>query len=144
MAFLFERAPGISKEVDDWSVTVREFGGMEPQTVIRDTQAWDINVRFQEQGAAFLVGNWVVDAYVESIGGGVEVHLGQAVSPIANAPIVHTLVIPVPPGVPGVLAGHETTPYKLVVTLTANTGTGFQWAMAGFEEGPILQFFHPV
>ena len=48
MTFLFERAPGISKEVGDWSVTVREVGGMDPQTVIRSTQSWEILVEFEE------------------------------------------------------------------------------------------------
>ena len=142
MAFLFERAPGIDKEVADFSATVTEVGGQEPQTVIRSNQAWNIEVSWEEQGAALIPGNWVVDAYVESIGPGDEVRVGGATSAFAAG--AHTVNIAVAPGNPPVVVGQETTPFKLVITLTANNGAGGQYSMAGFQEGPILQFFNPV
>jgi hypothetical protein len=146
MAFLFERAPGISKEVGDWSATVREVGGMDPQTVMRDDQNWEILVEFEEGGAAGIPGNWVVDAYVESIGPGAEQSVGNGISAFANpgAPTrQHQITIPVAAGNPPVTAGQNTTPYLLIITLTANDNQGNPYPMAGFEMGPVLQFYTP-
>ena len=142
MSFLFESAPGIAKEVTDFSATVIELGGQEPQTVIRDNQGWNITVRWQEQGLAVIPGNWIVDAYVESIGPGEELHVGQATSAFAGLFSNHSVTIPVGPNDVPVAPGQQTTPYKLVITLTADDNSGARYAMAGFQEGPILQFYH--
>ena len=149
MAFTFERAPGISKEVGNWSATVREVGGMDPQIVIGTDQAWEIHVEFEEGGVAEIPGNWVVDAYVESIGLGAEQKVGThevAFKGPLLPPRTFDFNIAVPAGTPALAAGEETTPYLLIVTLTANNGLPVgagrqQYSMAGYEMGPVLQFY---
>jgi len=150
MSFIYESPPGLDLLADDFSAVVTEYGGRAPQTVIRDNQAWNINVRWQELGAGSgtVPGNWIVDAYVESIGPGAELRVGQATSPFGTLYTNHDVNIHVPTGTVPVAAGEKTTPYKLVITLTADwgdnptPGQGTRYALAGYVEGPILQFFH--
>ena len=102
--------------------------------------------------AGNVAGNWIVDAYVESIGPGAEKHVGQVTDPFGKLYTKHEVNIPVPasnqPGGVPLAPGQATTPYKLVITLTADQaddltpGQGTRYALAGYMEGPILQFYH--
>ena len=145
MTFTFESMPGADLVAEDFGMKVVDIGRNAPQNVIKNTQPWRIEVEWHEEGlmAGVLPGNWVVDAYVESIGQGGEFKVGTAATPMAFA--AHNVVINVPAsnaagGVP-LAPGEQTTPYKLVVTLTADNGAGGRYPMAGYAEGPILQFY---
>ena len=144
----FERFPGVELEVDHFEVGVYEamvpavpatFN--RPQTVIRTSQAWEVRVEWDEIGqvAGLIPGNWIVDAYVESIGAGGEFKVGQWIGPLFAGH--HMANIVVGAGVPALAAGELQTPFRLVITLTAERPDNTRYPMAGYLEGPILQFY---
>jgi hypothetical protein len=143
----FEQAPGLDLDVDHFEVGVYE--GMpgpgafnKPATIIRTTQAWSIVVDWDEIGlfCGILPGNWRVEAYLESMGPGTDFNIGEALDPIACGH--HQVTIPVVAGNPALAPGEFQTPFKLVVTLTAEWPGGVaRYPMAGYLEGPILQFY---
>jgi hypothetical protein len=142
----FEQMPGVAIEVTEFEAVVVEVPGFpsppappvaEPQTILHLNQAWEIHANWQQIGVAcMLVGTWHLDAYLESIGPGPEIALGQVVAPFACGAIVAPPLV-IPAGTPA-----QAGAYKLVLTLTALQGDGVNpFQMAGYMEGPILQFY---
>jgi len=121
---------------------VLDPAGLQPTTIIRTTDTWHVSISWVIAGivADALAGTWQVRAFLESMGPGFEGQVGAtlninlAVDP--STPRNYTALITVPPGTP---AG----PYKLVTTVTYLTPANQPGFMAGYEEGPILQFFNP-
>ncbi|MCI0350155.1 MAG: hypothetical protein L0Z53_12085 [Acidobacteriales bacterium] len=121
---------------------VLDPAGLQPTTIIRTTDTWHVSISWVIAGivADALAGAWQVSAFLESMGTGFEGQVGVtlninlAVDP--STPRNYNALITVPPGTP---AGA----YKLVTTVTYLTPANQPGFMAGYEEGPILQFFNP-
>ena len=138
--FEFERMPGVELEVTNFYAKVQEVGGpAEPQVVLRLGTSWQIEAEWEVIGVACasIHGNWIISGYLESIGAAAEYDLGEVrVAMSGCGDHVGVLLI----------AGGTVTepgPYKLVTTLTAEDEavTPHLHPMAGYMEGPILQFF---
>jgi len=146
--FEFEGMPNLNAEITHFEARVRELGGSlgaEPQTIIRLGTAWQIETEWEVVGPAAkllgpngIPGNYLVDAYLESIGLAAEHNLGRVVVPMAGVGVHGGAASPI--AVPAA-AVATAGPYKLVITLTADNGFGAILQMAGYMEGPILQFY---
>jgi hypothetical protein len=121
---------------------VLDPSGLEPTTIIRTTDTWFVSISWRIAGivADALAGTWQVRAFLESMGAGFEGQVGPVQTINLNAdpttPRDYTALLTVPPGTP---AGT----YTLVVTINYLTPANQPGFMAGYQEGPILQFFNP-
>ncbi len=121
---------------------VLDPSGLQPTTIIRTTDTWHVSIGWQISGivADAIAGTWQVRAFLESMGAGFEgqvgptININLAVDP--TTPRDYNALVTVPPGVP---AGT----YKLVVTVNYLTPANQPGFMAGYQEGPIIQFFNP-
>ena len=122
---------------------VLDPAGLQPTTIMRTTDTWHVQIAWRIDGiiANALAGTWQVRALLESIGPGFEGQVGPTVPINLNvdptAPRDYNVLITVPAGTPP--AGT----YKLVVVINYFELTGQPGFMAGYQEGPILQFFNP-
>lgn len=140
----FERAPGLEYEVDNLEVDVFDVGGNSPTTIIRTSQAWQIQVAWEAVGVAvafYGAVNFTVDAFLESIGPGAEVRLGPATGAIVPGTVNYNATIPVAVGNPPIPVGQDSATFKLTTTITFRDLAGNPVPMAAFVEGPILQFY---
>jgi hypothetical protein len=110
--------------------------------------AWEVNGLLRPLWLAALGGNWNVQVYAESIGGGPEILLARDDSVAADpARDKYSIRITVPPntlaeGDPG---SQTSGIYKLVVAVFLNSNLGQPgFDMTGFNEGPIIQVENPV
>jgi hypothetical protein len=138
--FEFERMPGVELEVTNFAAKVQEVGGpAEPQTVLRLGTPWQIEAEWEVIGTACasIHGNWIISGYLESIGEAAEFNLGEATVTMSGCGDHEVTLL-----IPGATV-TEPGPYKLVTTLTAEDEASppHLHAMAGYMEGPILQFF---
>ncbi len=115
-----------------------------PTTIIRTDQKWHIHIEWDTVGSAtgMVTGKWHIHAYLESVGPGPEEMLFDPnehiieLTPKTPPETVHYHLHPdIPAGI--VPAG----PYKLVVAVTYLDAAGNPGEMAGYWEGPILQFY---
>ena len=142
--------------------TVREVGGPLTQMVIRKDQDWQIDVSWEVHGsllskpttASFpFTGDWIVRAYLESIGPGEEYTIpkdGLKLSVNASKTEVrdpkvstddrreYTATIKI--GKDDVAAGV----YKLVVAVNHESSPGVPGPIAGFYESGMLQIYEPT
>lgn len=133
-----------------------------PTTIIRTDQAWRVHIEWRTQGlaAAAMAGDFHVSAYLESLGPGPDLKLpiGGANEVSVNLLTGAFTALPLPTGgrrdysvninVPAGLVpidANRARPYKLVVTVTYTEPMPGDppGPMAGFLEGPVLQFFAP-
>ncbi len=134
-----------------------------PTTILRADQPWRVQVEWKTTGlaAAALAGQFNVSAYLESLGPGGDLKLPVVPGPapdevsvdllsgalaIQPAPTFfqreYRVQVNVPAGqVP--TDANRSRPYKLVVAITYSEPSGAPGPMAGFVEGPILQFYQP-
>lgn len=117
--------------------------------VLERSESFDIRVDWKITGLlrplwlSALGGNWNVQVYAESIGGGPEILLAQD-NTVAADPAVsdYTVTLTVPPnsldeGNPG---SQISGIYKLVVSVFLDSVLGLPgFDMIGFSEGPIIQ-----
>ena len=118
--------------------------GVKPTTVLRRDKPWYIHVEWDTEGllTPMIGGKWDFHAYLESMGPGSEVKLTDP------DPKEHEIDL-----VPGDGTRHYhfnldvpansvlvDGPYKLVVTVTYINMIGKPGPLAGYWEGPILQF----
>jgi hypothetical protein len=120
---------------------VLDPSGLQPTTIIRTNDTWHVFISWRIAGivADALAGTWQVHAFLESMGPGLEAQVGsQTINLNADptTPRDYNALLTVPPGTP---AGT----YKLVVTINYLTPANQPGFMAGYQEGPILQFFNP-
>ena len=120
-------------------------GAYAPATIIQRDHAWEIQVDWKINGSAAhtMAGNWLVSAFLESIGRGYEGQAGSTVVvPVSDATPAFTrsysATINVPPAntVPNFRAGA----YELTVLVNYENG-GVPGEIAGVEELPIMQFY---
>jgi len=130
--------------------TVKEVEGPITQMVIRKDQDWEIEVNWEVHGsllsnptsASFpFTGNWLVRAYLESIGPGTEYTLptdGLKISVDKTTTADrrdYSATIEVAKG------KVEAGVYKLVVAVTHESSPGVPGPIAGFYEGGVLQIY---
>ena len=122
-----------------------------PSTIIQRDHNWAVKVDWQISGSAVKTmnsGQWLVKVFIDSIGPGFEGQVGATVAvpvlgpPPANPPgsasraYTATINAPPPNTVPGQIAGT----YKLT-TVVNHVDAGVQMEIAGFQEGPVIQFY---
>lgn len=126
---------------------VTEVDGVEPVTIIRADQDWKVHVKWVLRGklTEFVCGKWCVNAHIESIGPGPELRLPASGLEIDLDPCPgdneYTVWLDIPAGT--IKPEDCSTPFKLVTTVTYLTPKHQPGPMAGFVEGPILQFYQP-
>jgi len=126
------------------AVAVLDPLGLQPTIIIRTTDIWHVSISWQIAGivADALAGTWRVSAFLESMGAGFEGQVGFQTINLdidPTTPRDYTALLTVNPAVQPVPAGT----YKLVVTVNYLTPANQPGFMAGYQEGPILQFFEP-
>jgi len=122
---------------------VTDPAGLTPQNIIRTSDQWRVNVKWEIDGmlVAMLSGNWRLNLYMESLGPQPEFVLYSTDIPFASgvvAPFKLTYDItrnfgPNNPAQEGV--------YRLVAVLTSVTPIGTPGPFAGYDAGPLLQFY---
>lgn len=123
---------------------VYEVGGARPTSIIRTDQDWGINLHWDLKGslAPFICGRWCVHVFLESMGPGPELKIDSNPKYIPLDPCgkgEYYFDFRVPRG--RVTGEHCSTPYKLVVTVTYLTACDKPGPIAGFVEGPLIQFY---
>ncbi len=121
--------------------------------VLDPGEAFDVTVKWEVTGLlrplwlAALGGNWNVQVFAESIGGGPEILIGAdntvAADPTKSQYDV-TFTVPAGTLAEGNPGDNVSGIYKLVVSVFLNSnlgGPGFD--MTGFNEGPIIQVEDP-
>lgn len=122
--------------------------------VLNRNDSFQINVEWKITGLlrplwlSALGGNWNVQVFAESIGGGPEILLARDDSvPADPSRSDYAVQLTVPPnalaeGNPG---SNVSGIYKLVVSVFLNSDLGSPgFDMTGFNEGPIIQVENPV
>jgi hypothetical protein len=111
---------------------------------------WKLSGFFVPLWLAALGGNWVVEAYAESIGPGQEKRIAVANVPVGPTvqPKTYAVTLNVPAGT---LEEHSEGPagpsgvYRLTVSAFLNSSLGVPgYDIAGFTEGPIIKCENPV
>jgi len=127
--------------------TVIDPTSSNPTNVLDHTLAFQVKVDWELQSPSLLAnaygtGTWNVDVFLDSYIPGASnlsaVNAGIAMittTPHVNGP--YTSTVTVAPGAAGPLVGA----YRLLVTVTHMSPGGTPDGMAGFYEGPIIQFF---
>lgn len=148
MASDFEVLPS-GYHVHNFSAMVLHEDGQTPTNVIRVSDGFHIHLDWDTDGplSAFLKGFWHVRAYLESIGPGQELELPGdkiALTPQPGSIHYHGHVV-VPANTVKVAGAHpnESVPMKFVATVTYCWPDDTPGPMAGYIEGPILQFYNP-
>jgi hypothetical protein len=118
-----------------------------PATIIRTTEPGTISVDWEIYGAAVpaLEGNWIVTAYFEAIGPGVDQEISQKsvavksgiYSAIPYPHFSYKLDLPIPIGI------SSSSIYKPVGTVTFQLPDGTTGPIAGYDEGPLVQLYNP-
>jgi hypothetical protein len=139
---VFQSAPGLEYEMNNIEAVVFDPGGS-PTVIIDENLDWEIRVSWEALGDAvvFQAGNVSVDAFVESIGPGVEKQLGPEIVPINPGQTNYDATINVSAGDVEIPVDQSSIAVKLTTTLTAKDPGDNVIPMAGFVEGQILQFF---
>ncbi len=122
-----------------------------PIGIIRSNQDWGVLVEWTTEGTLVPVipGVWHLNLHLESIGPGPELRLpaNEVHVPLTPGPSPqkYSVRIDIPAGtVP--TPPHETQPYMLLTTITHSFCEQPPYqpsSMAGYHEGPILQFYNP-
>lgn len=144
MANQFEVLAGTDLVATDINVVVTDPNGIAPALVIHKDDPWKITATWKLSGtfSTLLQGQFKVHAHIESMGEGDEKHVADMVVPAQMAnPANYTAEINVPGGVAHVEPNDTSTAYKLVTLVTYEWSPGKVSAMAGYNEGPILQFY---
>lgn len=129
--------------------------GARPSTIIRTDHEWYVNLEWDTSGplTGWIGGTWHLHLYLESMGPGDEVELFDEKEPPADPGYPKEHDIPLTPG-PSPRHYHlhpdikknavKPGAYKLVATVTYTDLAGNPGEMAGYWEGPIVQFITPA
>ncbi len=140
---LFGPIPNGIFDVDMTEITSAQIQetGLAPSTVLHVGLAFRIHVVWNVSGQAWawINGQWDLHAYLELMGPGPELMLtdpNDHVIPFRFDGLPYDRWIDV-----GQNVVNDAGAYKLVVTLTYINNAGQPDQMAGYWEGPILQFY---
>lgn len=121
--------------------------------VLNPDESFDITVKWEVTGLlrplwlAALGGNWNVQAFAESIGGGPEILIGRDDTVAADpSTSQYEVTFTVPGGTlqEGNPGDNVSGIYKLTVSVFLNSNLGAPgFDMTGFNEGPIIQVENP-
>lgn len=132
----------------DITAHVHEYGSVEPITILEADKMARVHVIWTLSGplTPFLCGKWYVSAFLESMGPGEEFRLplapGEAVALNPKpGPVTYEAWVDIPANRVKVTDTEGTLPYKLVVTVAYRAPNGQPGPMAGFVDGPVLQFY---
>lgn len=122
--------------------------GLPPTTIIKMSDPFNVQVEWHIEGGLvpMLGGNWHINVFCESIGKGFEGQLGaEKVVALGDGALTnpppkraYSTLIDVPAA--ETIADFEPGAYKLTAVITYENG-GVPGEMAGYSEGPILQFY---
>jgi hypothetical protein len=120
---------------------VYEDDPLKPTTVISTDQDWGITVTWSFTGGLvnMIGGKWNLQAHLETMGPGTDVSL-------PDPPLVIELDPPKTDYEKKIEVDAGTVakgPYKLVITLLYKDLTDGPGPVAGYVEGPMLQFYEP-
>ncbi len=115
--------------------------GPNPNTVIRRSEAWSVRLDWSISGgiAPALGGDWEVKVLLESMGGGFEGQIATTNVPVASAPPAVNRAYTATLNLAGGTVPNDGV-YKLVVAILHRNG-GVPTRMAGFAEGPFVEFY---
>ena len=115
--------------------------GPNPNTVIRRSEAWSVRLDWSITGgiAPALGGDWEVKVLLESMGGGFEGQIASAIIAVASAAPACNRNYTATLNIPGGTVPTDGV-YKLVVAIL-HRNLGVPTRMAGFEEGPFVEFY---
>lgn len=138
-------APALTGEI---CVDVYAEPDARPATVIRTDQEWGVRVHWDLRGqlAPFIHGRWSLHLYLEPVGNGpgrkLEPYLPSSIPIDPCGGGEYDFDFRVRPGT--VKTEHCFSPYRLVFMITYLTESGRPGPIAGFVEGPVLQFYEPL
>ncbi len=141
--------PGANPITGTITATVENPAGVAPTNIVRMNTPWQVKVDWTLDGSGLnmLAGSWNVTVVVEGIGNIFEGIVGtnnaiQIPEALVNGGtatatgLAYTCTIPVAANlVP------DAGVYKLVTIITSLTAAGAPGSFAGFEEGPMVQFY---
>ena len=125
------------------SAEIHEVGEDTPARIIGINDDWVVEVYWTLTGSLqpFICGEWCVHVFLESIGPGREFDLEAAryipLDPCGDGRYHAEVRVP-----GGTIKTDECAiPYKVVTSVTYRTECGKPGPIAGFVEGPIIQFY---
>jgi len=135
---------------------VYEVGGVAPSSIIRADQDWGVKIKWFLEGTLvpFICGSWCITLYFESMGSPdgpdynedefdlhskYEIKLDPCITPDDCGRYWYCYDFKVPKGT--VKPGHCGRPYLLVTAITYKTMCDRPGPMAGFVQGPMIQFY---
>lgn len=137
--FEFE-APTVDLTMEDMTVKVLDPNGVKPSTIIQHEDAWKIKVDWTMGGSALdlLGGQWIVECYYESLGGGPEGKFPDANpnEPVHNNPddnpdYTHTINVPA--------QYLPVNTYRLVTIISHRNGDLTE--TQAISEGPTIRIY---
>ncbi len=130
------------------TATVLDPNGVPPGNIIRTSDNWNVKVQWtlKGTGAAFVTKDerWLLRIFVESIGPGPEalVPPGVTVNAKGGMDQAYDYMFTFPPNADMARPDYSGV-YKLIVVLTLTDDDGHPLPIAGFFEGPVIQFYRP-
>jgi hypothetical protein len=127
---------------------IYEQGGVQPTTIIGINQDWRVDFKWSLTGplAPLICGKWCLHVRLESIGPGHEYALpltcNEVTVPLDPCGDGH-YAYPFTVSKGTVKAEDCSVPYKVVATVTYLNACDRPGPIAGFVEGPIIQFYDP-
>ena len=127
-------------------------------SIIRADQDWEVRIKWYLEGTLvpFICGYWCVSLYFESMGSPKgpdhnedefdlradhSIKLDPCLKPDKDGHVWYYYNFKVPKGT--IKPGHCGRPYKVVSAVTYETVCDRPGPMAGFVEGPMVQFYDP-
>ena len=127
------------------SAYVTEVDSVEPTTILEADKDFKVHINWYLEGplTPFVCGSWCVSIFMESIGPGPELKLPAEELHIPLEPCPgrndYSAWVLIPADT--IRPEHCNVPYKLVATVTYRTPKDKPGPMAGFVDGPVLQFY---
>jgi hypothetical protein len=122
------------------SVVTNEFD-KDPNRVLELGQPWEVTGEWRVWGldATAIGGTWELKVFLESMGAGFEGQVGSAtVTVLPAADQTYKQLISITGANP-----PDPALYKLVILIQHVNTLGKKTRMAGFAEGPYLEFYNP-
>jgi hypothetical protein len=127
------------------SAYVTEVDGVDPIGILEADKDFKVHITWYLEGplTPYVCGDWCIGIFLESIGDAPELNLPAEPLFIPLDPCPgrneYAAWVLVPAGT--IEPKHCGVPYKLVATVTYRTPKHRPGPMAGFAEGPTLQFY---